>query len=234
MASTTPAITAVLSTTELTQAVLENLDSPFDLIRAIRVCKKFKAVIASSTIAQRRLFMEADWTDTEYIGWRLRSKGKASRRYAPFVIPNSKKQLNEDLQPIFMVSPLILRTHTPLFNFRESSTAIMTVDMAVLLRWAEKDSPWLQMFVTQPPSSILSPKYGSVARGLDLLENDGPPIRRADGVRWVDILESLRDLSDIVADIKRGANPGLAAPDAESARLTGARPSAPGDQWCHR
>lgn len=93
MASSSAAITAVFPTTELAEAVLANLDSFYNIVRVMRVGKKFKDVIRGMRSAQQHLFLEPNWDDTEYVAWRMLSNEISD--CATFVTPDGKERVGE-------------------------------------------------------------------------------------------------------------------------------------------
>lgn len=165
MASTTPAITAVFSTTELVTAVLEELDIFHDIVCAMRVCKKFRDVIQHSKSAPQHLFLEP----------------LSILSLDEYGLPDD---CTEWLCPIYTVRP-----DYPSVDHWGWSAAI-TIDVPLLLKWKEMDSPWLQMFVTQPPTYMVFPGYISrSSRSRVYTGRAARIIERASGVRCIDVLE---------------------------------------------
>lgn len=172
MESTSAAVIAVFSTTELAEAVFDRID-PFDLVRATAVCTKFRDTILGSASKRQCLFLEPRWADPIHPMDDLARKPA----HSPWACP-------APALPIYAANPIVQSFRT-LFR-----STFVPVGLPLLLMWKKTDSPWLRKFVTQPPTRTLKPRYVSKESG-SLIYNGSTAtsIERSQGVRWVDVLE---------------------------------------------
>lgn len=190
---------AVFSTVELLEEILLSLDFA-DLVRTTAVCKTFRATIEGSKKLQEALFLRPGRESGLFLGERHRVSPEivgregdsANCRLLAFT-PSSRDR--RDL-PIVSCNPAWAERGNP------RDLKKHTIDLNQLLRCR---SPWLKMFLTQPPTKHVTigfdPATVSQPNNSDshlwteswCYGSVNIKIRRWNGVRLLDIVECVSD-----------------------------------------
>lgn len=133
---------AVFSIPELLEGILVNLD--FDnVLRASEVSSAWRSTIRGSPSLQRTLFLRPI-PPTSFLG--RRRKPRYTWDWRPFISTPDNRHARD--QPVTRPNPLLMVHPGSAVRSQQRSPSL---DFRAVLALSDAESPWLDMFATQPP-----------------------------------------------------------------------------------